>query len=193
MSNQINNILPHDFKRDWLQSWKHISFKICLFVRSKLSCASTTSLESWFITIVVVSFTSIRSSGSAEGMIGKITRGKQLRCSWKPEKPVEECIVFMIWEFIHGRAHPFWLQGTWKHNIFIFTPVKFISAFQNFDINNLSLLHIMLDGRLFSQYQWSKKSRAGSGAEMSVFVGMIQVIPARKEILLLSVTKVKCI
>ena len=50
-----------------------------------------------------------------------------------------------------------------------------VRCFQKDDINNLSWSEIILSGRPFSQYQWSKKRTASSLALRVVEVGIILI------------------
>ena len=69
----------------------------------------------------------------------------------------------------------------WKDvDIFSFTPVNFVSAFQNLKINSLSRLQTMLSGSPFSQYQLLKKSSASSSVVILILVGIIQMSVPRQ-------------
>lgn len=147
---------------------------------SRLSCAS----KMLFCNFCMISHAEISSceEDGCGGIKGEIKCGLHPIWSWKGMKPVVALMVFMMWKEICGRAqdYPCWFCLTWyrKHwftVLFVcslmplvwgwyavdnigFTPVSLWSAFQNFEMNSLSLSETMSVGKLFLQYHLSKKN-----------------------------------
>ena len=131
------------------------------------------------------------------GRSGGSSHGERPIFSIKGVSPVKLLIVFIMWNLTLGSAcaHPCWFHLTWncRHCITVLLEhldapsvwgwyavnslclilVSFISARQNFDMNNLSRSLIISLGHPFSQYHRSKKTHANSSAVILVLQGTI--------------------
>ena len=215
--NTVNQDSRHGHKSKQQVAWNGVKYRFGkhqmpssqwdVFAINKLSWTLLTLMLIWSITSLTCIAVEWRFWGSEFRISREITQGGQLRCSWKFKNPVDALTMFIIANWMHGKAHtqphcclPTWKCSTWliilfihslepsvwgwyTVDIFSFTPQRECKAFQKWDINNLSLSEIMSKGNPFSQYQWSKNKIARSSVVMSTWMGTIRILAPMQSVI----------